>query len=97
MVNNRSALLIYPVGQEHALERPRSPVGDQQLLATRARRSHALSPQPGGRQRHRPRGQGAIAGLDEALYATVKGLETWRNTPAIERCKLMRAAAALLR
>jgi len=38
-----------------------------------------------------------IPDLDEALDATVKGFEIWRNTPAIERCKLMRAAASLLR
>jgi succinate-semialdehyde dehydrogenase/glutarate-semialdehyde dehydrogenase len=39
----------------------------------------------------------SIADLDDALAATVKGFEVWRNTPAIERAKLMRAAAQLLR
>ena len=38
-----------------------------------------------------------IADLDDALAATAKGFETWRNTPAIERCKTMRNAANLLR
>jgi len=38
-----------------------------------------------------------IADLDDALAATVRGFEAWRNTPAIERCRLMRAAAGLLR
>ena len=38
-----------------------------------------------------------IADLDDALAATAKGFETWRNTPALERCKLMRNAAGLLR
>ncbi len=38
-----------------------------------------------------------IADLDDALAATAKGFEVWRNTPAIERCKTMRNAANLLR
>ena len=38
-----------------------------------------------------------IADLDEALAATEKGFAVWRNTPALERSKLMRAAAGLLR
>ena len=38
-----------------------------------------------------------IPDLDDALAAAAKGFETWRKTPAIERAKLMRAAAALLR
>ena len=38
-----------------------------------------------------------IADLDEALAATEKGFAVWRNTPALERSKLMRAAAQLLR
>ena len=38
-----------------------------------------------------------IADLDEALAATEKGFTVWRNTPALERGKIMRAAAALLR
>ncbi len=37
------------------------------------------------------------ADLDEALAAAQKGFETWRDTPAINRSKTMRAAAALLR
>ena len=39
----------------------------------------------------------SIADLDEALAAAAKGFELWRNTPALERAKLMRAAAQLLR
>jgi len=39
----------------------------------------------------------SIADLDDALTAAAKGFELWRNTPAIERAKLMRAAAQLLR
>ena len=38
-----------------------------------------------------------IADLDDALAAAAKGFEIWRNTPAFERARLMRAAAALLR
>jgi succinate-semialdehyde dehydrogenase/glutarate-semialdehyde dehydrogenase len=37
------------------------------------------------------------ADLDRALVAAQKGFETWRATPAAERNKLMRAAAALMR
>ncbi len=37
------------------------------------------------------------ADLDLALEAAQKGFETWRDTPAIERAKVMRAAAALMR
>jgi len=37
------------------------------------------------------------ADLDRALAAAGQGFETWRNTPAAERAKLMRRAAALLR
>ena len=37
------------------------------------------------------------ADLDLALEAAQKGFETWRDTPAINRSKTMRAAAALLR
>jgi succinate-semialdehyde dehydrogenase/glutarate-semialdehyde dehydrogenase len=37
------------------------------------------------------------ADLDRALAATQKGFETWRNTPAFERSKVMRKAAALMR
>jgi len=37
------------------------------------------------------------ADLDQALAAAQKGFETWRDTPAIERAKVMRAAAALMR
>ena len=39
----------------------------------------------------------ATADLDRALAAAQKGFALWRNTPAIERAKLMRAAAVLLR
>ncbi|HQX58959.1 MAG TPA: NAD-dependent succinate-semialdehyde dehydrogenase, partial [Burkholderiaceae bacterium] len=39
----------------------------------------------------------SIADLDDALAAAAKGFEIWRNTPAFERGRLMRAAAALLR
>ncbi len=38
-----------------------------------------------------------IADLDRALAAANKGFALWRNTPAIERAKLMRGAAVLLR
>ena len=37
------------------------------------------------------------ADLDLALEAAQKGFETWRDTPAIERAKVMRAAAGLMR
>ncbi len=37
------------------------------------------------------------ADLDAALAAAAKGFEIWRKTPAVERARLMRAAAALLR
>ncbi len=37
------------------------------------------------------------ADLDDALEATVKGFEVWRKTPAVERTRLMREAARLLR
>ena len=39
----------------------------------------------------------SIADLDDALAATAKGFEVWRNTPAIKRSDIMRAAARLLR
>jgi succinate-semialdehyde dehydrogenase/glutarate-semialdehyde dehydrogenase len=39
----------------------------------------------------------SIADLDEALAAAEKGFAIWRNTPALERSKTMRAAAQLLR
>jgi succinate-semialdehyde dehydrogenase/glutarate-semialdehyde dehydrogenase len=38
-----------------------------------------------------------IADLDAALAAAQKGFETWRDLPAIERNKIMRRAAALMR
>ena len=38
-----------------------------------------------------------IADLDRALAAAQKGFEVWRDTPAIERAKTMRRAAALMR
>ena len=38
-----------------------------------------------------------IADLDDALAATAKGFEVWRNTPAIKRGEVMRGAAKLLR
>ncbi len=38
-----------------------------------------------------------IADLDDALAAAAKGFEVWRNTPAIKRGEVMRAAAKLLR
>ena len=37
------------------------------------------------------------ADLDRALAATQKGFDVWRKTPAIERSKIMRQAASLLR
>jgi succinate-semialdehyde dehydrogenase / glutarate-semialdehyde dehydrogenase len=37
------------------------------------------------------------ADLDDSLDAAAKGFAVWKNTPAIERSKIMRAAAALLR
>ena len=45
-------------------------------------------------------GRVAHAGLEdlvEAVAAAQKGFETWRNMPSIERAKLMRKAAALVR
>ena len=39
----------------------------------------------------------AIADLDDALAAAAKGFEAWRNTPAVKRAEVMRAAARLLR
>jgi succinate-semialdehyde dehydrogenase / glutarate-semialdehyde dehydrogenase len=38
-----------------------------------------------------------IADLDRALAAAQKGFDLWRNTPAIERAKILRKAASLLR
>jgi len=35
--------------------------------------------------------------LDRALAAAQKGFDTWRKVPAIERCKIMRQAATILR
>ena len=35
--------------------------------------------------------------LDAALAAAQRGFELWRNTPAVERARLMHAAAQLLR
>ncbi len=37
------------------------------------------------------------ADLDDALASAAKGFEIWRNTPAMERAKVMRAAAQLVR
>ena len=37
------------------------------------------------------------ADLDEALAGADKGFAIWRNTPALERAKTMRAAAQLVR
>ena len=37
------------------------------------------------------------ADLDRALAAAQKGFETWRDMPAVERSKVMRRAAALMR
>jgi succinate-semialdehyde dehydrogenase / glutarate-semialdehyde dehydrogenase len=39
----------------------------------------------------------STADLDRALAAAQKGFELWKNTPAAERAKIMRKAAALLR
>ena len=39
----------------------------------------------------------ATADLDRALQAAQKGFETWREMPAIERNKVMRKAAGLMR
>ncbi len=39
----------------------------------------------------------AIADLELAVAAAVKGFQTWRRTPAIERAKALRRAAALMR
>jgi len=39
----------------------------------------------------------ARADLDAALVAVARGFQTWRNTPAFERGKIMRRAAQLLR
>jgi len=38
-----------------------------------------------------------VADLDRALAAAQTGFETWRDVPAIERAKIMRRAAALMR
>jgi len=38
-----------------------------------------------------------VADLDRALQAAQEGFELWRNMPAVERCKIMRRAASLLR
>ncbi|MBL0151713.1 MAG: NAD-dependent succinate-semialdehyde dehydrogenase [Ideonella sp.] len=38
-----------------------------------------------------------VVDLDDALAAAAKGFDVWRNTPAVERARLMRAAAGLLR
>ncbi|RZS78929.1 NAD-dependent succinate-semialdehyde dehydrogenase [Pigmentiphaga kullae] len=38
-----------------------------------------------------------MADLDRALLASRQGFDTWRNTPAAERARLMRHAATLLR
>jgi succinate-semialdehyde dehydrogenase/glutarate-semialdehyde dehydrogenase len=38
-----------------------------------------------------------VADLDRALAAAQKGFETWRDMPALERNKIMRKAAALMR
>ena len=37
------------------------------------------------------------ADLDDALASAAKGFEIWRNTPAMERAKVLRAAAQLVR
>ena len=37
------------------------------------------------------------ADLDDALAAAAKGFEVWRATPALERARVMRASAALIR
>ena len=39
----------------------------------------------------------SIADLDRALAAAEKGFAAWRDTPAVERQKIMRRAAALVR
>lgn len=41
--------------------------------------------------------QAGITDLDLALAAAQKGFETWRDMPAIERAKIMRKAAGLMR
>lgn len=41
--------------------------------------------------------QAGTADLDLALAAAQKGFETWRDMPAIERARIMRQAAALMR
>ena len=38
-----------------------------------------------------------IADLDKALAAAAKGFQIWRNTSAVERSKIMRKAAQLVR
>ena len=38
-----------------------------------------------------------VADLDQALAAAQKGFETWRDIPAVERGRIMRRAAALMR
>ena len=54
--------------------------------------------QPGHRPGNRPRAPTpAQADLDRALDAAQKGFETWRDTPAVERSKIMRKAAGLMR
>lgn len=39
----------------------------------------------------------STADLDRALAAAAKGFEVWKNTPAVERSKLMRRAADIIR
>ena len=39
----------------------------------------------------------SVVDLDDALAAAAKGFQVWRNTSALERSKVMRAAAGLLR
>lgn len=39
----------------------------------------------------------SIADLDRALEAAQKGFDVWRNTPAVERSKILRKAANILR
>ncbi|MBK6650323.1 MAG: NAD-dependent succinate-semialdehyde dehydrogenase [Betaproteobacteria bacterium] len=39
----------------------------------------------------------SVADLDRALEAAQKGFDVWRNTPAVERSKILRKAANILR
>ena len=70
-------------------------IANQWQDATDGRRLAVMNPATGrqiGRVAH-----AGIADLDRAVVAARQGFETWRNTSAADRGKLMRRAAALVR